>query len=172
MRTLQRVGYLICSLGLLSYAQPTGHPARMITGTIDGAKLRTLEGNTRPEANALNDRGIVADDFKMDHMLLQLKRSPEREAALKQYIDELHNPKSANFHKWLTPDQFAEHYGIAQEDVATVKNWLASQGFTIHGVQTSGLTMDFSGTAGLVRSAFHTEIHNLEVAGNKHFANV
>ncbi|MGA3188075.1 MAG: protease pro-enzyme activation domain-containing protein [Bryobacteraceae bacterium] len=172
MRTLQRVGYLICSLGLLSYAQPTGHPARMITGTIDGAKLRTLEGNTRPEANALNDRGIVADDFKVDHMLLQLKRSPEREAALKQYIEDLHNPKSANFHKWLTPDQFAEHYGIAQEDVATVKSWLASQGFTIHGVQTSGLTMDFSGTAGLVRSAFHTEIHNLEVDGKQHFANV
>ena len=36
----------------------------------------------------------------------------------------------------------------------------------------SGLTIDFSGTAGQVRSAFHTEIHNLEVNGVKHFANM
>ena len=34
------------------------------------------------------------------------------------------------------------------------------------------MSVDFSGTAGQVRSAFHTEIHNLEVNGVKHFANM
>ena len=32
--------------------------------------------------------------------------------------------------------------------------------------------IDFSGTAGQVREAFHTEIHNLEVTGKKHIANM
>jgi subtilase family serine protease len=131
-----------------------------------------LEGNTRREANARNDHGIVPDDFPLRHMLLQLKRSPEREAALKQYIDELHDPQSSNFHQWLTADQFAEHYGVAKEDIDTVTDWLRSRGFTVEGVQPSGLTVDFSGTAGLVRSAYHTEIHNLEVNGERHFGNM
>ena len=120
----------------------------------------------------MNDRGIVADDFSLDHMLLQLKRSPEREAALKEFIDGLNDPASANFHQWLTPVQFAEQYGVAQQDVDTVTAWLKLHGFTVHGVQPSGLTVDFSGTAAQVRSAYHTEIHNLEVNGVKHFANM
>jgi subtilase family serine protease len=139
---------------------------------IDEARVVALAGNTRPEATIQNDRGMVADNFPLDHMQLQLKRSPEREAALNQYIDDLHNAQSPNFHKWLTPDQFAEHYGVAQEDVATVTGWLKSHGFTVHGVQASGLVVDFSGTAGQVRDAYHTEIHNLEVDGGRHFANM
>jgi subtilase family serine protease len=153
-------------------AQALGRPEATIREAIDESRLVTLSHNTRPEANALNDRGRVADDFAMDHMLLQLKRSPEREAALKQYIDQLHDRNSPNFHKWLTPEQFAESFGVAKEDVETVKSWLKSQGFTVNGSQSNGLVVDFSGTAGLVRKAYHTEIHNLDVNGVKHYANM
>lgn len=177
MRGLRRAGYLIFIFGLLNltsavYAQPAGRPMRMIREAIDEARLAALEGNTRPEANTQNDRGIVPDGFPLRHMLLQLKRSPEREAALKQYIDELHDPQSPSFHQWLTADQFAEHYGVAKEDIDTVTSWLRLHGFTVEGVQPSGLTVDFSGTAGLVRRAYHTEIHNLEVNGERHFGNM
>ena len=34
----------------------------------------------RPEATAANDRGAVPDDFRMDGLLLQLKRSPVLES--------------------------------------------------------------------------------------------
>jgi subtilase family serine protease len=169
--------YQTCTVALLGFAalgfaQPAGRPTRMIREAVNEEKRISLTGNTRPEANAANDRGAVDDDFKLEHMQLHLKRSPERESALKQYIDDLHNAKSANYHKWLTPEQFAEQYGVAEEDVATVKGWLTSHGFTVHGVPASGLVIDFSGTAGQIRSAYHTEIHNLEVNGKRHYANV
>ena len=154
------------------YAQTVARPTPVISAGVDETRLVSLAGNTRPEANSRNDRGIVSDDFPLDHMLLQLKRSPEAEAALKQYIDDLHNPQSPNYHQWLTADQFAQHYGVAQQDVDTVTAWLKSQGFTVEGVPASGLTIDFSGTAGLIRNAFHTEIHNLEVNRAQHFANM
>jgi subtilase family serine protease len=160
------------AFSLAAYAQPTGRATPTIRGVIDESNRVTLEGNIRPEANSQNDRGIVSDDFPLNHMLLQLKRPPEREAALQQFIDDLHNPQSPNYHQWLTADQFAEHYGVAQEDVDTVTGWLKSHGFTVEGVPANGLTIDFSGTAGGVRSAFHTEIHNLEVSGQQHFANM
>ena len=144
----------------------------MIRTGIDESKLVTLFHNTRPEAVAANDLGRVSDDFQMPHMLLQLKRSPEREAALQRYIDELHDSTSPNFHKWMTAEEFGQHFGVAPTDVAVVSDWLTSKGFAIHGVQSSGLVIDFGGTAGQVARAYHTEIHNLRVNGATHFANM
>jgi subtilase family serine protease len=177
MTKLKGSRFLICSAIAVSLApailaQPTGHPAAVIREGVNETKLVALEGNTRPEANAQNDRGIIDDSFRLDHMLLQLKRSPERETALKQYIDELHDANSPNFHQWLTAAQFAEHFGVAQSDVDAVTGWLKSHGFAVNGVQPGGLTIDFGGNAGQVRGAFHTEIHNLVVNGASHFANM
>src|SRR6266404_9847920 len=67
---------------------------------VDETKLYQLVGNTRSEANSQNDRGRVPDDFGMEHMMLQLHRSAEREQALTRFVDSLHDPKSPTFHKW------------------------------------------------------------------------
>jgi len=147
--------------------------ARVLIGRpIDANKLYTIAGNTRPEANAQNDRGRVADTFALDHMLLQLQHSPEREQALRSFIDQLHDSKSPNFHKWLTAVEFGKNYGPAARDIETISQWLRSSGFTVNTVYPSGMTIDFSGTAGQVSAAFHTEIHKLSVNGKDHIANM
>src|ERR1700732_1936371 len=87
-------------------AQNARAPRALITQRIDETKLQRLAGNTRPEANPQNDAGAVADDLAMEHMLLQLNRSPEQEAAAAAAVDALHNPKSPSFHKWMTAAQF------------------------------------------------------------------
>ncbi len=144
----------------------------LITEPIDAGRLHTLAGNTRGEANPQNDRGKVADTFVMDHMLLQLQRSPEREQALTNFIDQQHDSASPNFHRWLTAEKFGELYGPAPEDIETVSGWLRSNGFTVNTVYPSGMSIDFSGTAGQVSEAFGTEIHKLSVKGADHIANM
>src|ERR1700733_3021409 len=163
----------ICSLLFTSsvLAVPSGFPKQAIVTTVNEARLTTLAGNTRPEANVANDQGAVEGSMPMQHMLLQLKRTPEREAALTQLIDDLHNPQSENFHQCLTPQQFAAHYGVAGEDSAEVTRWLQSQGFTVNGMTPSGMLIDFSGTAAQVKQAFHTEIHHYLVDSVSHIAN-
>jgi subtilase family serine protease len=143
-----------------------------IVDRVDENNLYRLTGNTRPEANATNDRGLVADDLPMDHMLLQLRRSPEQEQAIQQFIDQLHDPQSANFHQWLTAGQIAQRYAPAQEDVDKVTTWLESHGFTVNVVYSGRMLVDFSGTAGQVREALRTEIHRLRVNGQEHIANM
>ena len=144
----------------------------LITQTIIESRLHTLEGNTRPEATAENDRGAVTHDFALDHMLLQLRRSPEQEAAFDRYLEDVQNPKSADYHHWLTAAQICERFGPATEDIRTVTGWLESHGFTVDNVQPSGMIIDFSGNAGQVAEAFHTEIHELEGNGQRHVANM
>ena len=177
----RRPGCVSCCVGVLLFlvsANPapaqveSGLRARaVITQNIDERKLITLSNNTRHEANPENDRGSVDDDYAMDHMLLQLRRPPEREQALQQFIDELHREGSPNFHHWITAQEFGERFGVAQQDLDTITRWLESHGLQVNVVYASGMVIDFSGTARQVRVAFHTEVHHIEVKGEKHIAN-
>ncbi len=158
---------------LLAQSEANAPAARiLITRPIDASRLVTLAGNTPAEANAQNDRGKVADGFAMPHMLLQLQRSPEREQALENFIDQQHTSSSPNFHRWLTAAQVGQLYGPAQSDIEMVSDWLSSSGFTVNTVYPSGMSIDFSGTAGQVFAAFRTEIHRLRVNGADHIANM
>ena len=164
---------LVC-LVFLAGAMAQAQNARpiLISQSVDESKLVTLTGNTRPEANAKFDSGRVADTYLMEHMMLQLKRSPEQERELRQLIDELTDSSSPNFHQWLTAKEFGERFGLAQQDLETITRWLESHGFKVNVVYENGVLIDFSGTAGQVRAAFHTDIHQLDVKGEKHIANV
>ncbi len=146
--------------------------APRIKQQIDESKMVKLAGNTRPEANTLNDRGPVSDVMDIDHMLLLLQRSPQKEKQLEKLIDSLNDRKSPNFHKWLTPEEFGEKFGVAQQDIETVTNWLESHGFRINQVYANRMVIDISGTAGQMREAFGTEIHQLNVNGEQHIANI
>ncbi|HTY49061.1 MAG TPA: protease pro-enzyme activation domain-containing protein [Steroidobacteraceae bacterium] len=148
-------------------------PARaLITAPIDETRLVRLIGNTRPEANVRNDRGRVPDALILSHLQLLLARPPERERALRAYLAQLQDRRSPNYHRWLTPAQLSQRFGPAPADVDAVTGWLRSRGFIVHGVHTASPQIDFSGTAGQVRAAFHCEIHVLVVRGVRHIANM
>ena len=145
---------------------------RTIRQPVDDGNRTTLKGNTRREANAKNDRGLVPDDMLMEHLLLQLRRSPEQEQALEEFLDQVHSPSSPTFHQWLSASDFGNRFGLADEDLNAITAWLQSHDLTVNVVYPNGTVIDFSGTAAQVRKAFHTEIHNLEVNGKKHIANL
>ncbi len=144
----------------------------LITQAIDESRLVTLAGNTRPEANANNDRGPEPDAFPVEHMLLQLQRDPQVESEFRAYIETLTDKASPNFRHWMTADEQGAKYGLAQQDIAVITNWLESHGFKVGHVYPNHMVIDFSGTAGAIRNAFHTEIHELQVKDEQHFANM
>ncbi len=148
-------------------------PARtLITQRIDSTNRVELPGNIRPELGSAFDLGQVADSFAVSHMTLVLRRPAEREAELERFIVALNDPQSASYHRWLTPSEFGARYGLAEEDLKTISSWLRSGGFTVHTIQPSGVMIDFSGSAGLLRKHFGVEIHRLNVQGVEHFANI
>ncbi|MBV8115796.1 MAG: S8/S53 family peptidase [Silvibacterium sp.] len=142
-----------------------------ITATVNEDQLVRLKGQVHPLLRTAEDQGAVPDNLPMAHMLLLLRRSPEREAALERLIDELHTPSSPNYQRWLTADEIGQRFGVAQADVAAVTDWLESHGFRVNAIYPSGMSIDVSGTAGQIREAFHTEIHYYSVNGERHIAN-
>ncbi len=163
---------LVLGLCLIQGAAAADARQGLISAKIDERVLAPLAGNTRPEANSGNDLGKVADDLPMQHMQLLLQRSPDQEQALDRLIDGLHDPQSANFHRWLSAAEFGKTYGAAPADIKIISAWLQSQGFRVNSVYPGAMALDFSGNAGAVRQAFHTEIHRLRVRGARHIANM
>jgi len=143
-----------------------------ITQPVSEARLVTLQGNTRKEAITAKDLGRVEDGYALDHLHIQLKRSPEDENAIDDFINQLHDPASPIYHHWLTPAEIGQRFGAANEDVQAITGWLNSRGFTVHGLLPDGMMVDFSGDAGLIRSAFRTELHRLSLNGQTYVANM
>jgi subtilase family serine protease len=151
-------------------AQTRVIPAR-ITQAVDEKNLVVLKGNVHPLARPDFDQGAAADAQPLNRMLLLLQRSPNQEAALRQLLDDQQSKSSPNYHAWLTPEQFGKQFGPADADIQAVAQWLTSQGFTGIKVGPGRTVLEFSGTVGSVRNAFHTEIHRYLVNGEEHVAN-
>ena len=162
---------LLCAFGFLVTGNAQSRPASRITGPIDDRIRVTLRGNVHPLAQPRFDLGAVADSFPASRMLLILRRSPEEETALQQFLLDAHRPGSQNFHHWLTPQQFATLYGPQDGEVAAVSGWLLQHGFSVNRVTRGKTAIEFSGTAGEVRQTFHSEIHAYLVNGEQHYAN-
>jgi len=149
----------------------TPRPPARIVEPVNDAKLVLLRGNTRPETRLGTDLGSVDPQLPMQRMLLILRRSPEQEAALAEFNAHQLDPNSLDFHHWLTPEEFGALYGPSDDDLETVRSWLQNHGFTVDNVNKGRVFIEFSGTAGLVQQAFHSEIHRYNVRGEEHIAN-
>ncbi len=151
-------------------AQDSPTPARIVSA-IDPAQMVALQGNVHPLARATYDQGPLADAQPLHRMLLLIQRGPDQEKALRQLLDDQQSVSSPNFHQWLTPQQFGAQFGPAPADVQTVTTWLQSQGFKVNRVSAGMTVIEFDGTAGQVRNAFHTQMHRYMVNGQERNAN-
>jgi len=133
--------------------------------------LVALNGQVHPLAQAGDDTGAVPGNMAMTELELVLRRSPGQTAALQQLLSEQQSVGSANFHRWLTPQQFGQRFGASDADLQTVSAWLQAQGFTVGNVPAGRGRLPFSGTAAQVETALGTPIHYFNVAGTRHFAN-
>jgi hypothetical protein len=143
---------------------------RVSAAVNDSARIRLL-GNTNPQVRAAFDHGLAPADLPMQRMLLVLKRSPEQQHALDEYLAAVQDKASPNYHRWLTPEQFGEMFGAAQQDIDTIMDWLRSHGLTPANVSKGRGILEFSGTAAQVAHAFRTEIRAYELNGKNHYAN-
>jgi len=176
MRTLRL--FLLCILAaqlsssIQSSAEQFVAPRVRIVNRIDETNLTTLKGNTHPAATAKNDQGPVSPTLPMTDLILVLSRDPVQQAAFDKFVANLYEPGSPDFHHWLAPQQVGTDFGPSETDIATITSWLTGHGFSVSEVSNDRLSIRFNGTAALVQSAFHTEIHNLTVKGVAHIGNM
>jgi uncharacterized protein (TIGR03437 family) len=173
MRNLALAGLLGASLLFLpvTVRAQTRLPGSRLSGPIDASRMVALSGHVHPRARAEFDQGPVDPSLQISNVILGLKLTPAQQADLQQFLTAQQDPASPDYHRWLTPDQFAARFGAAQADIDQTTAWLRSQGLSVDTVSSVRNWIAFSGSAQSIGAALHTEFHRFVSGGETHFAN-
>jgi subtilase family serine protease len=142
-----------------------------ITGAIDSSQKVPVYGNMHGLARPQSDLGRADGSSQIDGISLNFRLSPAQQKDLNQFLAELGDRSSPNFHKYLTIPQYAKRFGMSQNDLDKVVAWVQSQGFTNIKIAPNHNKISFDGTVAQIESAFALEMHNYLVDGVVHLAN-
>jgi pseudomonalisin len=162
--------FLVLSLVIWSlWAVPFsyGQTGDLVRDRVDVTQRVILSGHHPSWAVAANDAGAVPDDVTLGRLTLVLARTPQREAAFDQLLEDQQTVGSANYHHWLTPVEIGQQFGASSHDVAAIKNWLDSQGLNSVSVANAGDRIHFTGAASTVGSAFGAPLRYYRVKGER-----
>jgi subtilase family serine protease len=145
-------------------------PQRIAGDLTTGPKV-PLRGNVHGLARPEFDLGRADGSGLIEGITLSLRPSPAQQQDLNQFLAQLGDPHSKNFHKYLTPAQFGERFGMNQSDLDKITAWLQKEGFANISVANGRNQVSFDGTVGQIESVFAMEMHNYLVHGEVHLAN-
>ena len=151
--------FLLSSQALFARVMTNAAPSARVTKKIDVSKRTVLPGHVSTAVHGSADLGRQHPKTQSPGMLLILKSSEEQKQEIRKVIDEQQDKRTANYHQWVTPEEFGAHFGVHDADIAQIKAWLKSQGFTVEEVSKSKRVIKFSGNTGQVENAFQTEMH-------------
>ncbi|MDE3186156.1 MAG: Ig-like domain repeat protein [Acidobacteriota bacterium] len=141
-------------------------PAPRIRSEVTN-EMSALKGG--PQMEAQFDAGPMSPGTRLESISIVFNRSAAQQADLDALLAAQQNPASPLYHQWLTPDQFAARFGMAQSDIDKVRLWLQQQGFSVDYTARSRNMIRFSGTVGQVEQAFRTQMRFYSVNGTMHF---
>ena len=160
------IGVVVLAMGWTLCAQED-----RIVGRIDTDRRVALKGNMPVQAQPQYDQGPADPSLSINGMMLVLKKSAAQQADLEKLLADQQDTSSREYHRWLTPQEYADRFGASRSDLAKITGWLSNEGFTIDYTAQGRNWILFSGTADQVRRSFGTEIHRYRVEGEDHFAN-
>ncbi|MGA8154518.1 MAG: S53 family peptidase [Terriglobales bacterium] len=169
--SLLRPGVIVAGQTLEGQNVLAIRPRDRITQFIDDDRRIVLRGNRHPLATAANDTGRVSGDYRMERMILTLKPDPTQQAGLERLMQSQHDPESPAYHRWLTPVEYGQRFGVSESDLQQIVNWLRTHGLDSVEIAPSRSAIVFGGAAAQVETAFHTQIRTFRVADTLHHAN-
>jgi hypothetical protein len=168
--TLRRA-FLIFACIVLVAAAALGQEQRIVA-PIETSLTVVLRGSRSQRAAQSTDLGMLDPSRRISGITLVFKPSQSQTTELGRLLQEQQNPASLSYHNWLTPEQYADLFGLSTADLEKINAWLEAEGFRVDYVARSRGWVEFSGAASQVSSAFHTEFHRYQEHGDEHFANI
>ena len=128
------------------------------------ARNRWRVPDTAPDWAAPSAR--AADASNAGKMVFSVWLGWRNQAALQSSLQSLYDPSSATYQHWLTPQQFRAAYSPSDAQVATVRSWLAEQGFSVIDAPRNNLFVTASGSTAQVEQAFSVNIDLYHLDGH------
>jgi kumamolisin len=102
---------------------------------------------------------------------LVLGLQPPRLQEEEQFLRELQDPDSPNFHHFLSAEEWNARFSPSAEDEQAVVDWAKSQGLSITYRFPNRLLVDAEGTAAAIEKALNITINNYKLGETSFFTN-
>src|ERR1700722_244447 len=139
---------------------------------VTNTDLVPLSGNVHRFARAQLDAGQAPSTLRPKGLDVVFAKTPEQERALQQLLAAQQDPKSTQYHSWLSPAQYGARFGVSDDTLAAVTNWLKANGLSAGQLPPGRGHLPFFGSKAQVEGGLRTRIHLFAVAGEQHYANV
>ena len=136
------------------------------------AALVRLPGHVSTLARPEYDVGEADASLRMSGLQLVLAKTPAQDQELTKLIADQQDPRSPQYHHWLTPAEFGKRFGASDATLAALSGWLTSQGLKVGAVPAGRDYLPFTGSKAQVEAALHTQIHAFNLKGVRHYSNV
>ena len=121
-------------------------------------EITTLNGRTPPQV--LDGTATRLSHYEPGQMLrLAISLAPPHPAEEHQFLDDIQNKQSPQFHQYLSMDEWNERFGPSVEAEQAVVDWAQSQGLTVTHRYKNRLLVDVEGQSGVIEKALHVTIN-------------
>lgn len=128
----------------------------------NGAGSFNLNNNTPGFVKRAVDQGPL-DPTTVISVTVWLNLHNENQ--LDQLAGQVSQKGSANYHKWLTQDQFNASFSPTSQEVKSVQNFLKAHNLTVLTVAENNFFVKVQGTVGDIEKAFHIQIDSYNLNG-------
>jgi len=117
------------------------------------APRQKLSGHHVPAAVArLVPAGSLPDSERLNLAIgLPLRNEQDLDALLQQ----LYDPASPNYHRYLTPEEFTSRFGPTQNDYQALMDFAKSNGLAVTVTHPNRVVLDVEGTVADIQKTFH-----------------
>jgi hypothetical protein len=135
---------LICSFSLVT-----------TLGSAAPASLTTLPGHLPRVIAHLPPTGRLAANTRLQLAIgLPLRNQP----ALNAFLRDLYDPAAANYHRFLSPEQFTAQFGPTPEAYQEVVDFASTNGLIVTHTHGNRVLLDVSGEASDIEKVFHVTL--------------
>ncbi len=123
--------------------------------TAANAALVTLSGHVPAVVSQLTAKGSLPGTNRLN---LAIGLPLTNTGALSNLLQQVYDPSSTNYHKYLTPDQFTARFGPTEQDYQSVIDYAKSKGLVVTGTHSNRMLLDVQGQASDVERAFNVSL--------------
>ena len=123
------------------------------TGSVRGAGTdrRILSGNVPAVAGRLTPLGRLPET---NQLRLSIGLPLHHQAELDELLNQLNDPGSTNYHRFLTPEEFTARFGPTEQEYQAVIDHAAANGLAVTGRHANRVVLEVEGSVAGVEQAF------------------
>jgi hypothetical protein len=174
MKSLKHVSAVLAIIGKTTFAKCSATLALvLLTCSIGVAQSTVRSSPGEPPMSVKNGTATLVGHFVNPQQMLRLAidLQPPHIADEEQFLQEVMNPGSQQFHHFLSPEDWIARFSPTAADEQAVLDWATSQGLAVTHRYPNRLIVDVEAPVSTIEKALQVKINNYLVDGYTYFAN-